>query len=358
MLPLAPSIYANLPKPYRIGIAGAGAIVKAAHLPAYRKAGFPVAAIFDIDYAKASALATEFSIPRVCRSLEELLGEPLVEVVDIALPPACQPEIAEQALRHEKHVLCQKPLAESTEIARKLVRTARDAGVQLAVNVNMRWDPAMQETECQIRHGRIGELESADFVIRYYEHWHLWPWLVSSPRLLFEYDTIHMIDVVRKLFGEPVEVNARLNSGGQRGLRGETAGIIEFRCGQGRTVRIESDSNVDPSRTEARFTIRGSRGVIRGTLGIYYDYPHGQPDTWCLTRADATESTRFEERWIPDAFAGTMAELFRSIEQKRPPSNSGDDHVKTLRLLDVIYEAAQAESWLSPEASGNGENRP
>src|SRR5271165_3364185 len=103
MLPFAASVYADLPEPYPIGIVGAGAIVKAAHLPAYQKAGFPVVAIFDIDHAKASDLANEFGIPRVCRSLEELLAGPFVQVVDIAVPPAWQPEIAAHAMQHGKH---------------------------------------------------------------------------------------------------------------------------------------------------------------------------------------------------------------------------------------------------------------
>ncbi len=44
-------------------------------------------------------------------------------------------------------------------------------------------------------------------------------------------------------------------------------------------------------------------------------------------------------RWIPDAFAWTMAELMESIIQNRTPINNGPDHIKTLQLVEAIYES-------------------
>src|SRR6187551_3333592 len=82
----------------RIGIVGAGAIVEVAHLPAYRKAGLEVAAIYDLDRSRAEDLAGRFGIPRVHEGLDDLLSDPVVELVDIAVPAVYQPEIAVRAL--------------------------------------------------------------------------------------------------------------------------------------------------------------------------------------------------------------------------------------------------------------------
>ena len=57
-----------------IAIIGAGGIVKNAHLPAYKKAGFEVKAIFDLDGEKAGQLAKEFLIELVCESLKEMIA--------------------------------------------------------------------------------------------------------------------------------------------------------------------------------------------------------------------------------------------------------------------------------------------
>ena len=62
-----------------------GAIVRDAHLPAYRKAGIPVAGIYDPDPEQAHARAREFGIPRVYESLEEAVSQE--NVIDLATPP-------------------------------------------------------------------------------------------------------------------------------------------------------------------------------------------------------------------------------------------------------------------------------
>ena len=58
---------------YAIGICGAGGIVNDAHLPAYRKAGFRVDCIYDVDRSRAEETAARFEIPRVCDFWNRLL---------------------------------------------------------------------------------------------------------------------------------------------------------------------------------------------------------------------------------------------------------------------------------------------
>ena len=69
----------------KIGICGAGGIVDGAHLPAYKKAGLEVVAIFDTDNAKAKDVASRHGIPQVYGTLAELLADPHVEIVQSLL---------------------------------------------------------------------------------------------------------------------------------------------------------------------------------------------------------------------------------------------------------------------------------
>ena len=80
-----------------IGIIGAGGIVNYAHLPAYKKAGFKVVCVTDRDREKAERTAKEQGIGKVCASVNELLGQPEVEIVDIAVYPSEQVAIVEKA---------------------------------------------------------------------------------------------------------------------------------------------------------------------------------------------------------------------------------------------------------------------
>src|ERR1700675_2840123 len=95
-----------------IGIIGAGGIVNYAHLPAYKKAGFKVIGVADRDREKAERTPTAHGIERVYASVDDLWREPKVEIVDIAVYPAEQVAIVEQATAVGKHLLCQKPLAD------------------------------------------------------------------------------------------------------------------------------------------------------------------------------------------------------------------------------------------------------
>ena len=82
------SAVAPKPKSARpIVMIGSGGIVRDAHLPAYRKAGFPVAAIVDVSREKAETLAKEFAIPFASASIAEaMLYAPKDAVFDVAVP--------------------------------------------------------------------------------------------------------------------------------------------------------------------------------------------------------------------------------------------------------------------------------
>ena len=123
---------------YGIGIVGAGAIVNAAHLPAYRKAGFNVLGITDLDGNRARQVARTFEIPTVYENIESLLDDSTVQIVDIAVPPWNQRNLAHQVMAAGKHLLCQKPLSNIYCEAVDIVDSAEEAGVRLAVNQQMR----------------------------------------------------------------------------------------------------------------------------------------------------------------------------------------------------------------------------
>jgi predicted dehydrogenase len=333
--------------PRTIGIVGAGGIVKAAHLPAYRTAGFSVAAIYDRDAERATSLADEFGIPKVCRELQEMLDDSSIAVMDIAVPPESQSEIVLHAIRRGKHLLCQKPLARTAAGAEILVKAAEDAGVKLAVNVSMRWAPAMQETAKLIRRGVIGDVRTVLFDIKYYEYWNTWPWLGASDRLVVLFDMIHILDVTRTILGPARSVKARYGRAEDSDVAGETWADIALDYRENVTGRFDEDSRIPPDQTAVRFRFTGSCGTIAGTLGIYYDYPFGRADTLRQIPAGVDEETVLEKelpgRWVPDAFSETMRALLAAIENDSVPGNSGRDHLETLRLVDSIYGAGRLE---------------
>src|SRR5262245_6341455 len=108
------NIHPPLPrrKDLRIGILGSGFIVNDCHLVAYRKAGFNPVAIASRNRQKAARVADRHSIPKVYDSAEQLLNDPSIEVLDIAVPPNAQLGLIKAACerRTVKGILAQKPL--------------------------------------------------------------------------------------------------------------------------------------------------------------------------------------------------------------------------------------------------------
>src|SRR5438552_12573695 len=74
-------------KDFRIGIIGSGFIVNDCHLVAYRKAGFNPVAIASRTAERARLVASAHEIPTVYETVEELLDDRSIEVLDIAIPP-------------------------------------------------------------------------------------------------------------------------------------------------------------------------------------------------------------------------------------------------------------------------------
>src|SRR5208337_2888656 len=91
-------------KDFGIGCLGAGFIMRDCHLVAYRQAGFNPVAIAARDPAKAKAVAEARGVPRCHATAAELLADPAVEVLDIAVPPDAQPAIIRQAVEQRSHI--------------------------------------------------------------------------------------------------------------------------------------------------------------------------------------------------------------------------------------------------------------
>ena len=139
------NIHPPLPvkKDFRIGILGSGFIVNDCHLVSYRKAGFNPVAIASRSRENAAKVANRHSIAKVYDSYEQLLDDKSIEVLDIAVPPNAQLELIKAACSRKtvKGILAQKPLGMDYAEALEAVECCETAGIALAVNQNMRYDP-------------------------------------------------------------------------------------------------------------------------------------------------------------------------------------------------------------------------
>ncbi|MCW2947624.1 MAG: gfo/Idh/MocA family oxidoreductase [Actinoallomurus sp.] len=326
-----------------IAIVGAGAIVDVAHLPAYRGTGLEIAGIFDLDADRAAEVAARHGIPRVYRSLDELLGDEHVRVVDIAVAPDAQPDIARRALSAGKDLLCQKPFVPDQKTGEEIIALAERHGRTIAVNQQLRYDEGIAAARAMVAAGWIGEVTAMTFTVNITTDWTPWTWLVRSDRLEIMYHSIHYLDAIRAVLGDPEVVFCTGGRTPGQVAAGETRTISTLVFPGDARGLVHATHENHTGDAEAIFRIDGSTGSIKGTLGLLYDYPHGRPDTLEVNSrvvpTDGWLAYPVTKRWIPDAFAGPMGSLLRSIATGGLPDPTARDNLGTIRLVSALYEA-------------------
>ena len=337
---------------YGIGIVGCGGIVNYAHLVAYKNHGLNVVACHDANLEAARKTAEAHGIPRVYERLDDLLADPDIAIVDIAVQPWHQRAIAEQALAAGKHLLCQKPLSDNFEDAKAIVEAGRRAGRKVAVNQQMRWDAGIAAAHDLTAQGVIGQPTDAQIQVTTNTPWHMWPWLAESPRLEVLYHSIHYLDAMRFLFGDPEWVTSRHARYPRQSARAETKTITVLDYPGGLQALVAVNHHDESPDGYAIFRFLGTEGLIKGTIGLMYNYPHGRPDTFEVhLHADKPEDWHvipLEGMWIPDAFIGPMASLMQAIQTDGVPATDAADNLKTLRIVEAAYRSASEHRSVSP----------
>jgi predicted dehydrogenase len=334
----------EIPEPHRqaIAIVGAGGIVDGSHLPAYALAGLNVVGITDVDLDRARAVAARHGIPRVYESLEALLDDDEVVVVDIAVPAEAQPAIFRAAVAAGKHILAQKPFAVAPHIARELAELAEQANVVAAVNQQLRFDEGIAAAHRMVELGWIGEVTSFSLTLNAATNWELWEWAKDLERLEIMVHSIHYQDAVRWFLGDPTSVYAMGGRTPGQFPVGETRTVCSYRYPNATAMVHVNHANRGGDNT-AEFRIDGVDGAIRGTLGLMYDYPDGRVDTLEVTSSslptDGWVPYPVTQRWFPHAFIGTMGSVLDAIATGSTPRSSARDNVKTVELVDALYRS-------------------
>ncbi|OAS14371.1 Gfo/Idh/MocA family protein [Paenibacillus oryzisoli] len=332
-------------KSFGIGIVGAGEIVSEAHLPAYRMAGFNVVGITNRTRNKAEIVANRYDIPKVYDTVEELIFDPEVEIVDIALTADLQPDIVRMAAAAGKHVLCQKPLADSFSSAKSIVDMCDRAGVKGAINQQMRWAPGIRASHSIIQRGWLGEVTQATIQVNVNTNFANWSFLREVDTLEVMYHSIHYMDAIRFLLGTPEYIYADGAKYPGQSVKGETRTMLHMKF-PGETRGLVHDNHNNWANVEdwfATFRFEGTKGIINGTNGALYNYPVGREDTISFISKEIDPNYWFsptlEGKWFPHAFMGTMGELMRAIEEDREPENSVRDNLLTIQMLFAAYRS-------------------
>ena len=216
------SAVAEAPKEIRIGLLGCGFMGKC-HTNAYKKIPYIYAAakikprlavLCDAKTELAQQEAARYGYEAFCSDWKDLAADPRIDVFDNCAPDPVHPEPCIAALKHGKHVICEKPMAVSLEMARKMRDAAAAASGKAMCTFNYRFMPAVRLAKDLIAEGRLGTLYHMR--VQYLQMWSHDPslppekvWASAWPHSGgLQGIGSHAIDQCRFLVGEIASVSA------------------------------------------------------------------------------------------------------------------------------------------------------
>ncbi len=330
----------SAPRP--IVVIGAGSIVRDAHLPIYQRLNFPVVGIFDVNTEAARERAEAFGSPRVFPSLEEAAQTPDA-VFDVAIPPGSIAAVLEH-LPKGAPVLIQKPMGRDFAEARQILALARARQLVAAMNFQLRFAPNMLALRDVLARRLLGDILDIEVRINLHTPWEYWAFLKGVPRLEILMHSIHYLDLIRSLFGEPRGVYCRGARHPQMPDYADvrTTIILDYRD----TIRASLTMN-HAHKFGSRFAVselkvEGTEGAAVAKMGVNLNYPKGEADGLEIARdASGWLSIALRGGWFLEAFEGPMANLQRFIAGEDDALISPlEDACRTMALVEACYESS------------------
>ena len=341
---------AQLPSQNRpVYIIGAGGIVNDAHLPAYKIAGFNVQGIFDINIEKAKATAEKFSIPNVFAKLDEMISAASPDAIyDVAVPGSQTIPVLTE-LSNGSAVLLQKPMGENYYEAKQILKIIRHKKLLAAINFQLRYAPYILAAKELINKNLLGELNDIEVNVNVYTPWHLWDYLASSPRVEILYHSIHYIDLIRNLLGNPRSVYAKTTKHPSMPQLASVRSNIIMDYGEmiGANILTNHCHNYGTPKQQSYIKIEGSKGAVKINFGALIDYPRGAADSFEFVLIEEGKEPQWkkmkvEGSWFPHAFIGSMAQLMLAAEGAiEKPDNAAEDCIYTMACVEAAYLSSE-----------------
>jgi predicted dehydrogenase len=340
-----------LPKnPLPIVIIGAGSIIKDAHLPAYKIAGFPVRGIYNRTKIKAEELKKEFDfVEKVYDTVSELIedGKSCNAVYDIALPANRNCEILE-LLPEGAPVLIQKPMGETLEEAQQILEVCRRKKFVSGINFQLRYAPYIMAARDLIDKGILGKVYDIEMMVCVYTPWHLWDFLFELPRMEILYHSVHYLDMIRSFLGNPTKVYASsIKHPKMKDLaQTRTTMILDFEEYVQARVITNHGHEFGLEKQQSYVKFEGTKGAIKIRVGLSLDYPKGMPDKFeyisLEDKVPTWKEVSLKGSWFPEAFIGTMAGVQNSyLDPSIPLLHSTEDCYDTMRLVEAAYKSSE-----------------
>ena len=313
----------------RLGVLGAGIIAKSFMEAAPDVADLEVAVICDVAVDAARALAEPHQIDWVT-DYRSVLQDDSIQAVYIALPHHLHEEATIAAAEAGKHILLEKPMANSLQEADRMLAAQREAGVKLMIGFTHRFHSELETAKRLIDAGELGKLTLAIDVMTTGGVIPGWFWQQSEAGGgVLHVNGAHSFDRLRWLMGSEIsEVFAYAETYDPRKtVEDSTVVALRFENGaMGTTVHNWVTDLPVPFKCD--LDIHGTGGAIR-------------IDSWNSLEFSNAGHTWVQRRERDDMFQKEIGEFVSAILEDRDPCVTGEDGRRSLACVQAAYESAR-----------------
>jgi predicted dehydrogenase len=315
------------------------------HLHGWRDAkGAQIVAICDKSPERLKIAGDQFGIERRYSSAEKMLKSEKPDFVDIATTAPSHRALVELAASHGVAAICQKPFAIGLADAKAMVEACAKAGVPLMVHENFRWQSPIQAVKKVMEDGTIGKPFWGRVSFRSaFDVFSGQPYLAEGERFIVEDLGIHTIDVARFLFGDALNVSARIKRVNP-GIKGEDVATMLLDHGDGIASVVDCSYATQLEQElfpQTLIEVDGTRGTIRLNAG----YGLTVTSNGVTKKSDvAPPLLPWASRpWhnIQQSVSMIQQHWTDCVRNGREPQTSGRDNLQTLALVEAVYQSAR-----------------
>jgi UDP-N-acetyl-2-amino-2-deoxyglucuronate dehydrogenase len=327
-----------------VGIIGTGAISHK-HAEAYRNIGYRLTVCTDVDREAGTRFAERYGSQFV-PSYEEVCRHPSVDYVDVCTFPDFRLQPLLVCAEAGKHIQVQKPISTSLETARRMVETARRAGILLGVVSQHRFDDASLFLSRAIGAGRLGRLIECDCYVKWYRspEYYARPikgsWKTEGGGALMN-QAIHQIDILRWLAGPVTEVAAYWQLGALHRIESEDVVNAVVRYASGATGAIQASTAFWPGYSE-RIEFHGTKGtaIVSGDKLTAWDVRDDAGEPAPVAREVASGASDPMAISL-EPFERQFLDFGDAIARGRKPLVAGEEGCQALEIVDAVYRSCR-----------------
>lgn len=328
----------------RVGIIGTGAISDK-HALAYRNIGYEVTVCTDIREEAGRRFAEKYGVEYV-RTYEEVCRHPKVDFVDLCTFPDFRLQPIEICAETKKHIQVQKPISTNIETARKMIDTAKQAGITLGVVSQHRFDDSSIFLSKAIAAGRMGKLIQADAYVKWYRSAEYYSrpikgsWATEGGGALIN-QAVHQVDVLLWLIGPVKELFAFWQLGALHKIESEDVITTTMRYANGANGVIQASTAMWPGYSE-RIEIHGTKGsaILTGDKLTAWDVQDDSGEPAPVEKEVMSGSS--DPMAIPlTPFERQFLNFGDAIKTGRKPLVSGEDGYRALEFVTSAYRSAR-----------------